>query len=277
MQQDDIRRRHKRANPKGFYSMIITIAVICVLLIMGWNSAKPYLSQKFDSKPSVLSIPFPETFQGELYKKTAFVFSYVEEFELVEWVAYRLTESEVKSDKIPRNQDFQPDPFISTESAHYWDYKNSGYRIGHLVPSYDMAYNKKAMDETFLMSNVVPMKEEFNDGIWHELEKDVRDWAVKYKVVDVVTGPVFKNGLGEIGDNKVFVPRYFYKVIFSDENSEPRCIGFLFDQTNTEGKDPMKYNVPIDSIEKVTGLDFFSNRYGTWEKEIELEGKIGDF
>ena len=31
------------------------------------------------------------------------------------------------------------------------------------------------------------------------------------------------------------------------------------------------YIVSIDSIEKITGLDMFSNLYGNWDEEIRLE------
>lgn len=251
--------------------MVVTIAIICFLLVMGWNSAKPFVESKLAPTSNSAIFEIPEPVKGTLYKKKAFALSYVEEYELVEWAAYQLTRQKVRAEKFKRDQDFQPDKTITTRSAHYRDYKNSGYRRGHLVPSYDMAYNKEVMDETFLMSNVVPMKEEFNDGVWHDLENKVRDWADQYGSVDIVAGPVFKDGLGTIGENEVFVPRYFYKVVFTDAEKSPRCIGFLFDQTNMSSTDPFAYSVPVDSIEKLTGIDFFSNRFGSWEKEITEE------
>jgi hypothetical protein len=36
-----------------------------------------------------------------------------------------------------------------------------------------------------------------------------------------------------------------------------------------------RFIVPIDSIEKVTGMDLFSNMYGDWNVEINME-KITD-
>lgn len=107
--------------------------------------------------------------------------------------------------------------------------------------------------------------------MWLELEHNVRDWARLYKEVDVVTGPVFRDSISVIGKNDVLVPRYFFKAILTTQNLKPEVIGFLFDQTIDGGNRLDAFVVPIDSIEKITGLDLFANRYGDWDEEIRLE------
>ncbi len=268
----EIRRqsRHQKTTQKTVGKMIFGLVFLIGIMVLFWYNIKDY--QKEEATKTVNSQDhLPEAVAGIIYNKPNFSLSYVEQFEIPEWVSYTLTVGMLNQKKFPREQDFNPDPAISTTSAHYHDYKQSGYRRGHLVPSADMAWNKPAMDATFLLSNIAPMREEFNDGVWLELEHNVRDWARLYKEVDVVTGPVFHDSITVIGNNEVLVPRYFYKAIFTTQNDKPIVIGFLFDQSidNTDRLDA--FVVPIDSIEKLTGIDLFANRYGDWDEEIRLE------
>ena len=213
----------------------------------------------------------PEAGQGVVYHKPGFSLSYVEQFELPEWVSYELTVDMMNKPKYNRDQDFNPDPAIRTGSGHYRDYKGSGYRRGHLVPSGDMAWNKEAMDATFLLSNVAPMRQEFNDGIWLELENNVRDWSRKYGDINVVTGPLFNGTTTTIGENQILVPRYFYKAVFTIQDSVPMAVAFLFDQEQQAFSVLGDYVVSIDSLEKLSGIDLFEGRYGNWDEEIKLE------
>lgn len=213
----------------------------------------------------------PEPEQGTVYHKPGFSLSYVERYELPEWVSYELTVDMMNKPKHKRDQDFNPDPAIRTGSGHYRDYKSSGYRRGHLVPAGDMAWNKEAMDATFLLSNVAPMREEFNDGIWLELENNVRDWSRKYKDITVVAGPLFTDATNTIGANHILVPKYFYKAVFTMQDSVPMAIAFLFDQEQHTFSNLDDYVISIDSLEKISGIDLFEGQYGNWDKEIELE------
>jgi endonuclease G len=213
----------------------------------------------------------PDPKNGVVYQKPNFSLSYVEQYELPEWVSYELTVDMMNAPKLKRDQDFNPDPAITTGSGHYHDYKSSGYRRGHLVPSGDMAWNKASMDATFLLSNVVPMLESFNDGIWLELENNIRDWSRKHRKIEVIAGPVFTDPLDTIGKNEILVPRYFYKAVFTIDGGKPGVIGFILEQNLDAYVSLSEYIVSIDSIEKITGLDLFANLYGNWDEEIRLE------
>src|SRR5687768_9039894 len=251
----EIRRnsRHLQANKKSQSRLIMGALFLIGVMVLFWFNLKDY---KEEEKKQILDDKeyVPSTLNGEVYHKPFFSLSYVEKYEIPEWVAYRLTVDMLNAKKFPREQDFNPDAGIAEGSAHYHDYKNSGYRRGHLVPSADMAWNKEAMDATFLLSNIAPMREEFNDGIWLELEHNVRDWARRYQNIMVITGPVLKDSITSIGKNGVLVPKYYYKAIFKVENSKPEVVGFLFDQTTESDLSLENFIVPIDSIEKLTGL-----------------------
>lgn len=262
--------RHSRANQKTQTRLILATVFLIGIMVLFWYNLKEYQVEEKEKSLDVKDY-LPEARQGVVYNKPFFSLSYVEKYEIPEWVAYQLTVDMLNSKKFPRDQDFNPDTGIKDGSAHYHDYKQSGYRRGHLVPSADMAWNKDAMDATFLLSNIAPMKQEFNDGVWLELEHNVRDWARKHKAIKVITGPVFTDSLDVIGDNDVLVPRYFYKAVFTVVDTVPMVVGFLFDQTVDTDARLDHFIVPVDSIEKVTGLDLFANLYGDWDREIELE------
>jgi len=270
---NEIRRQshNKRANPRSLSRMAWMVFIVVLIIVYFVYKINQHPNGGWSKEPIVKNKYEPDAKEGKVYEKPFFSLSYVEKYELPEWVTYQLTVDMLNHHKFPRTQDFNPDPAITSGSGHYHDYKSSDYRRGHLVPAGDMSWNKAAMDATFLLSNIAPMKEEFNDGIWNELEQDVRDWARKYKEVIVVAGPVFKDPITSIGANDILVPRYFYKAVFTTEDNHPRVIGFVFDQTKTAPGELQEYVVPIDSIEKMTGLDLFANLYGNWDTEITLE------
>ena len=98
-----------------------------------------------------------------------------------------------------------------------------------------------------------------NRGRWAELEDAVRQYVVRNNTqVYVVSGGVLKPGLKKIeqGINKISIPEQYFKVALDLTNQ--RGIGFLM--PNKECEYPvMNYACSIDSIEKITGLQFFSN------------------
>lgn len=212
----------------------------------------------------------PTTNLGTLVKHDFYALSYVEEHEQAEWVAYELTKENLKRNA-KRQDDFRPDPRVPKGSASKRDYRGSGYDRGHMVPAGDMTFSKKAMSETFYLSNMSPQIRNFNGGIWRELEESVRYWTKKFGRLYVVSGPVLTGEIREkIGGNGVSVPDQYYKVLLDLDEPEIKAIGFLF--PNEVSVDPLKaYAIPIDEIEELTGLDFFSNIINDPKLEAKLE------
>ncbi len=195
----------------------------------------------------------PANYMGEIVRHKYFTLSYQEDHEQAEWVLYRITRERLNNARIARYNQFHPDPMVRTESATPRDYNSSGYDRGHLCPAADMAFDSVAMFESFYMSNVSPQVQEFNSGIWRELEELTRDWARRYEKVIVVTGPVLRDGaVKSIGFSKVSVPRRFYRVILTKDNA----IGFLIPNALSD-RPVMEYACTIDDVEKATGFDFF--------------------
>ncbi len=92
-----------------------------------------------------------------------------------------------------------------------------------------------------------------------------------------MAGPVIQSDLKRLGKNRVGIPRQFYKVICTTRTKEPSGIGFLFENRGY-GKTPLQaLAVPIDSVEKVTGIDFFPLLPDAVEKRMEANVRLEDW
>jgi len=214
-----------------------------------------------------LEIPAPK--EGvELVRHTYYSVGYVHEWGQSAWSAYKLTAGMLHK-RQSRSDNFMEDYSVSTGTPFPGDYMSSGYDRGHLCPAGDMTFSALAMKETFYMSNMSPQLPEFNRGIWKKLEDLIRQWARSEKELYIVTGPVIKPGYTQIGYmNLVAVPQYFYKVVLDYRGANKKAIGFIL--PNEGSKAPLSmFAVSVDSVESVTGLDFFPNLPD--EEEIELE------
>jgi len=196
------------------------------------------------------------TLSLQLVEHTGFSLGYNEKYEQAAWVAYLLTKEHITGPG-SRERFFNPDPKVRTGSALFSDYTRSGYDRGHLAPAADFKSSQELVKETFYMSNISPQNREFNAGIWNDLEKLLRSWAYHYGKIYVVTGPVLKPGLPTIGKvNKIAVPEQFYKVVLYAKPPYLKGIAFLLN--NEPSSQPLsKAVISIDSLEKVTGLEFF--------------------
>lgn len=196
-----------------------------------------------------------------------YTLSYNEKHEQANWVAYELTAKETTK-VAERSNDFRPDGAVRTGSATNDDYQGSGYDRGHLAPAADMGWSNQAMEESFFYSNMSPQVPSFNRGIWKKLEEQVRQWAIDNKKIYVVTGPILEDNLPTVGPNKVSVPRYYYKVILDYTEPELKGIGFVL--PNASSTLPLQsFAVPIDSVERKTGINFFSALPDEQEQTIE--------
>lgn len=207
----------------------------------------------------------PSSTSNDVYTNEAYAFSYKEDFEQAEWVAYELNENDLKGTDYKRPY-FNQDKSVKTKSADWRNYKNSGYNKGHLCPAADRKSSYSMYEKTFLTSNASPQLYDFNSGIWNRLEQKVRFWAERYNGVYVITGGVLEDGLKTIGTEDVAVPNYFYKIILTNDKSN--MIGFLIPHEDTD-KPLYNFVVSVDEIEKRTGIDFFSALSDDVEHKLE--------
>ena len=78
----------------------------------------------------------PTSTTNAVYGHKGYTFSYDEAHEQSEWVAYLLEDGKWKYSNLERPL-FEQDPMVETESAHWGNYKKSGYTKGHLCPAGD--------------------------------------------------------------------------------------------------------------------------------------------
>lgn len=203
----------------------------------------------------------------QLTVHTSFSLGYSEAHEQAAWVAYLLSKRHMKNLHDRRNN-FRADPAINTGSASPRDYTKAGYDRGHLAPAADFDYSKEALSESFYMSNMSPQAPAFNRGGWKELEEQVRNWATQEDSLWVVTGPILSGSLKKIGTNGVSVPKYFYKIILDARQPEIKMISFLM--PNMKISHELRYwVVTTDSVEQLSGLDFFPHLPDVLEDSLE--------
>lgn len=249
-----------------------------VIIVLGVYGYEHFLKEKeiADSVESGEQIKsdtneffLPTSTTGQIIHHEGYSLSYSEPHEQAEWVAYELKKSHLSNSNFKRPY-FEIDKAVKTGAASWRNYKNSGYDRGHLCPAGDRNYSQEAHDETFLTSNISPQDHDFNSGIWNTLEQKTRYWASKYDGVFVVTGGVLGAGLKTIGEEKVAVPNAFYKIILDNNNGKTKMVAFLIPHKNSDV--PLyKFVVSVDSIEKITGIDFFPELDDSIENDLESE------
>nr|XP_006638240.1 PREDICTED: endonuclease domain-containing 1 protein-like [Lepisosteus oculatus] len=91
------------------------------------------------------------------------------------------------------------------------DYTNSSYTRGHLNPSLHHS-DPTEKCSTFTLTNIVPQKEESNDGPWAALEMDVNKRLTSYceKEAYIVTGAIPYRKDRWIKKDRVAVPEYLW-------------------------------------------------------------------
>lgn len=252
--------------------LILLISLIIYLVVPSSGENKTEDDSSPINKSTFNYLPTSTT--NQVISHTYYTLSYNEKHEQAEWVAYELKKEHLSNTNRKRPY-FIYDKKVKTKSANYRNYKNSGYSKGHLLPAGDRKFSKEAYDETFLTSNISPQKLDFNAGIWNRLEQKVRYWASKERHLYVITGGILAKNLKTIGQEKVTVPNYFYKILldYSEPSSsagkpEIKAIAFLVPHQQSK-KALYKFVVSIDEIETLTSIDFFPNLPDELENKLE--------
>ena len=224
--------------------------------------SRPIPSGK-DLEIPVSSVPRQE----HIIHHKGYTVSYNKDLKIPNWVSYELTRQETKG-KEKRSDNFIADPLVKGTIATNADYARSGYDKGHMAPAADMKWSPEVMKESFYFSNMCPQHPQLNRRGWKNLEEKIRDWAIADSAIIIICGPIINQSSRTIGKNKVAVPERFFKVVLSPFVKPVRGIGFLFN--NRQAVEPLStYAVTIDSIEKLTNMDFFSPLPDEIENEVE--------
>ena len=207
--------------------------------------------------------------QEQIIRHSGYTVSYNKDLKIPNWVSYELTREETKG-KEKRSNRFITDPLVKGLIATNADYARSRYDKGHMAPAADMKWSPQAMEASFYFSNICPQHPQLNRRGWKKLEEKIRDWAIADSAIIIICGPIITKQPKTIGKNKVAVPQQFFKVVLSPFAKPMRAIGFLFN--NRQAVEPLStYAVTIDSIERLTNMDFFAPLPDEIENKIEAE------
>lgn len=253
-----------------FTSVCVCAAVaLCSVFANGKDKTKGTLPDLLEVKAA----------SGISIKRTGYRAIYNKEWRLPMAVSWQLTRNHLSGPNKRSGLTFEEDQTVPRPRATNFDYYNSGYSRGHMCPAGDNKWDKKALQETFLFTNICPQLYSLNAGDWNDLEQQCRTWARKYGSVYIICGPILMNQRHRtIGRNKVVVPEAFYKVVLrmDKDGKSGKGIGFVY--RNEKAKKSMaSYVNSIDQVERLTGLDFFAALPDNMENRIEAEANINDW
>jgi DNA/RNA endonuclease G (NUC1) len=133
---------------------------------------------------------------------------------------------------------------------------------GHLAMKQHAWRLGEAADwNTHTMLNAVPQRQEFNAGIWLDLEYKSADLADALGEVWVIAGPIFYSGeptlwIGEPekGESLVAVPDALFKIIVTPIG----VLAYIYPQDHVEysGRDHSQFQTTVGQIENLTGMNF---------------------
>lgn len=223
-----------------------------------------------------LELPLVKLSEGlKVLRRRGYTLLYDKELKIPRWVAWHLSANHTDG-SYGRYNTYCEDEDVPLPRATNEDYKGSQWSRGHMCPAADNKWDKRAMTESNLLTNICPQDRSLNSGLWNKIEQDCRKWAKKFGDVYIVCGPVLLNREHEIiGENKIVVPEAFFKVILC-LNPKPKAIGYIV--KNNEGtKKKDQYVNTVDEVERITGIDFFPALPDDIENEVEAKSDIGEW
>lgn len=235
-----------------------------------------------------------------LLHRIAYELSYNTETRQPNWVAWRLTSDHTDgpfprkgvpyydesgkaigissfTDDVVRG-DYIVDLDVPSPRQEHNDWKEhpAGIDHGHMCPAADCKWDKGAMNQSFLLTNMCPQNHDLNGGVWDKLENKCRTWAKRFGELYLVAGPIFKNDERRFfGINKIPIPDAFFKVILCTSGN-PKALGFIFPNNCTQHK-LEDYALTVDDVENATGIDFFPALPDSIENEVEAHANIDDW
>lgn len=269
--------------PRQKHHPLLTLSLILLMALLSYAASQLSEEQNSDksltatmteaeSNAMVEAMLIPHTnptLPEQIVSYEGMTVSFNPRLHIPNWVSWELTADEVDGNEDRSNRFFQD---LSVDGCPVpEDYRGSGYDRGHMAPAADMRWSPKAMSQSFFMTNICPQAHSLNGGAWKKLEEKCRLWAMADSSIVVIAGPVNTDPVDEyIGEGRVAVPRRFFKVVAAPLASPPRGIGFIMNNGKVEGG-MQAAAVSIDSVEAVTGHDFFAELPDSIQHIIESQ------
>lgn len=214
---------------------------------------------------------------------SSMVIGFNEKYKLAAWTFHQLLPDVIEGG-ITRSNDFRPDPILKKKTAieadyflkrekedGKFEYDGFGFDRGHLAPSADFRWSEQGLSQSYYYSNMTPQRPGFNRESWAEVEYTLRNIVENSpQRYFIITGPILHDSLPVIerSVNQIPIPELHFKIIVDLESDQPKGMAFLMPNRKCE-KPLYEYVVSIDSVEQISGLDFFPELPEQTERKIE--------
>lgn len=154
-----------------------------------------------------------------------------------------------------RASTFKLDPNVPMECQQYTTkaYGN-GYDRGHLVPANHLDSSREAIEQTNMMTNILPQTSQMNRGAWLQTEEIIEC----YRDIDellVIGGVLWGNNPSDdffINTHGIATPDSFWKVIIRGKPGQERAIAWIVPNAKEATRKNLdKYLVSLEQIEKL--------------------------
>merc|ERR1711970_561964 len=243
-------------------------------------------TQRFSTNKLIYEFGLPKA--GPTLHYANHVVLYDQVHRIPRWVAETLTEDNLKGEANRKHSNFSPDSNLPEMfRAGNEDFKAAGrgWSRGHMAAAGNMKFSQDAMDQSFLLSNILPQNYENNAGFWNRMEMYCRELTKRWDEVHTISGPATRPitepdpdtqeehkfiKYRVVGDNEVAVPTHLYKIIlcrgkkikgdYSADANDLAIGGFMVPNEGISwSKDLRDFKVPVEEIERVAGLNFYPN------------------
>ena len=210
------------------------------------------------------------------------------------WVAYPLHNCYVNP-SISRTNAWSFDPTLPESiqqnivEGGYNDGGNKQLDRGHMLPSASRYSTYETNAQTFYATNMMPQNSSFNQGVWGQLEGNVRK-AICGDTLYVVVGTLFEDGktFTSRGRN-IARPSHCYKLLLRTRSgntkksiseitdpNEVKAIGFLF-TNESNAVSYQKAVVSIKEVEERSGFTFYQNLNPAIAESVKNQKNINDW
>lgn len=196
---------------------------------------------------------------------------------LAYWVAYPMHSSYVGSAKRTDAWGFDPDIQQAWQPrlSKGWGAGTNMDR-GHQLPSADRNYSEAGNRTTFYYSNMTAQSSRLNQGMWANLESQVRVWMSQCDTLYVVTGAMIvtktDKSITYINDNDgkpIAKPKYYYKALAKKVGTSYYTIAFKMNNEVPVITDYNNYRLNVKELEDETGFTFFPSLPDNVKSTIE--------
>lgn len=234
---------------------------------------------------------------SQILERIAYITSYNFSTRIPNWVAWNLTSEHTDGKYTRKGVPYYSDdgsvagigfitPMIS-KNSYFMDLESieprqelndwsTDYNMshGHMCPAADCRWDKAAMNQSFLLTNMCPQDVNLNGGAWARLEDKCRSWANRFGSIFIIAGPIFwgkpTRFLGHIA-----VPDAFFKVVLRIK-PDVQAIGFIY--PNDSGSYGWTEQAcTVDEVEELSKIDFFCELPDSIETQIECQLNINSW